>query len=78
MANQLDGWWEMSFFCRIGLHRWSFSTQLLDKPGSRIHTEIISARCRRDGCTRYGVWSLVHQEAHLAGAAAPDSPMSLA
>jgi len=78
MANQLDGWWEMSFFCRIGLHRWSFSTQFFDEPGQRTHTEIIRARCRRHGCARYGVWSLVHQEAHLAGAAAPDSPMSLA
>ena len=65
----------MSFFCRIGLHRWSFSTQLLDEPGNRIHTEIISARCRRDGCTRYGAWSLVHREVRVAGSSGHDSQM---
>jgi hypothetical protein len=64
----------MSFLCRIGLHRWSFSTQLLDEPEHRGQTEITRARCRRHGCTRYGAWSLVHREAHVAGAAAPGSP----
>ena len=68
----------MSLFCRIGIHRWSFNTQLLDEPGDRVHTEIISARCRRNGCARYGAWSLVHREAHLAGASRQKSPMRLA
>jgi hypothetical protein len=68
----------MSFLCRIGLHRWSYSTQLLDEPGDRTHTEIILARCTRHGCARYGAWSLVHREAQVAGASAPDSPASLA
>ena len=68
----------MSLFCRIGLHRWSFSTQLLDEPEQRTHTEIIRARCRRQGCARYGAWSIVHREARVVGPAASDSPVSLA
>jgi len=68
----------MSLFCRIGLHRWSFSTQLLDEPGHRTHTEIIRARCKRHGCARYGAWSLVHQEAHVIGSTTPGSPASIA
>ena len=68
----------MVFLCRIGLHRWSFSTQRLDGPGRRIHTEIVRARCRRDGCARYGSWSLVHREAHIVGPPGQDSPTSLA
>jgi hypothetical protein len=68
----------MSFFCRIGLHRWSFRSHLLDEPGHRIRTEIIRARCRRNGCTRFGTWRLVHREAHVRGSAKGDSPVSLA
>lgn len=75
----------MRFLCRIGMHRWSYSTQLLDEPDQETQTEIILARCTRDGCARYGSWSLVHREARLAGAPAPaangpapDSPASLA
>lgn len=63
----------MSLFCRIGLHRWSFNTQLRDEPGRRVYTELISARCSRDRCARYGSWNLVHREAHVAGTPPNDS-----
>ena len=63
----------MSLFCRIGLHRWSFSTQFRNEPGRRVNTELISARCRREGCTRYGAWNLVHREAHAAGSSSHGS-----
>ena len=68
----------MRFFCRIGLHRWSFSSQRLNEPGHGTHTEVVRARCRRDGCTRYGEWSLVHKEAHVQSSPGNDSPMRLA
>jgi len=68
----------MSLFCRMGLHRWSFSSELVNEPGHRTHTEIIHARCRRHGCARYGAWSLVHREAHVRGTTRNDSPVSLA
>ena len=59
----------MSLFCRIGFHRWSFSSEFLDEPWRRAQpntrTEVIRARCRRDGCTRYGDWSLIHRETHV-------------
>ena len=61
----------MSLFCRIGFHRWSFSTELLDEPRHHRRTEVIRARCRRDGCTRYNDWSLVHREAHAVVEATP-------
>lgn len=64
----------MSFLCRVGVHRWSFSARLLDEPGRRTSTEVIRARCRRRGCIRYGDWSLVHQEALLGRPVTPDSP----
>lgn len=67
----------MSFLCRVGFHRWSFSTRLLDEPGGRIYTEVIRARCRRRGCIRYGDWSLVHQEAQLGRPVTSDSPAGL-
>jgi hypothetical protein len=75
VPNQYEGWWDMSFFCRFGLHRWSFNTQLLDEPGHSVHTELISARCRREGCIRYGAWSVIHREARGAGAPGHDSQM---
>ncbi len=53
----------MSLFCRIGLHRWTFRSQFLDESEDRAETEIVWARCRREGCVRYGAWSLVHREA---------------
>jgi hypothetical protein len=68
----------MSVFCRIGLHRWSFRSQLLDEPGHSTHTEVIRARCRRRGCARYGAWRLVHREAHLPGKPADDAPAGVA
>ena len=67
MPKQSDKETGMSFFCRIGLHRWSFRSQLLDEPGHRTHTEIVRARCARDGCCRYAAWSLVHRESSLPG-----------
>ncbi len=57
----------MSILCWIGIHRWSFSTDVCDEPEHCVRTELVSARCRREGCARYGAWSLVHQEAHFAG-----------
>ena len=68
----------MSLFCRIGLHRWSFNTQLRDEPGRHVHTELISARCRREGCSRYGAWNLVHREAHIASSEGHDTRMRAA
>lgn len=68
----------MSVFCRIGLHRWSFRSQLLDEPGHDAHTEVIRARCRRRGCPRYGDWRLVHREAHLQAKRTEDAPASIA
>lgn len=53
------------FLCRIGLHRWSFSSYLLDDPGHLVHTECVRARCTRQGCTRYGAWSVVHTRTRL-------------
>ncbi len=67
----------MGFFCRIGIHHWSFSTQLLDERGHRTHTEIIRARCSRDGCAHYGTWSLVHRETYMPGAMGSDTPVRL-
>lgn len=67
----------MSFFCRIGLHRWSFRTQLLDEPGHRTHTEIVRARCTRD-CARYGTWVFVHREVSLPGSTPRDNPALIA
>ncbi len=64
----------MRFFCRVGLHRWSFSAQLLDEPGHSTHTEVIRARCTREGCARYGTWSLVHREAYPLAATGRDTP----
>ena len=79
MPKQSDKETGMSFFCRIGLHRWSFSTQLLDEPGHRTHTEIVRARCARDGCCRYATWSLVHRESSLPGSiTSRDAPARLA
>lgn len=68
----------MSFFCRIGLHHWAYRSQRLDEPRNRTHTEIISARCIRDRCPRYGAWSLVHREAYVSGPTRSDSPVHLA
>ena len=68
----------MRFYCRIGLHRWEFNTQLVDEPGHHTYTEIIHARCTRDGCVRYSEWSPVHHETSVGGPAATDSPTILA
>jgi hypothetical protein len=69
----------MKILCRIGLHRWTFNTELLDESGRHVPMEVIHARCRRTGCVRYANWSLVHREAHgVAESAAQDSPVSLA
>jgi hypothetical protein len=68
----------MSLLCRIGLHRWSFNTEIVDEPEHRTHTEIVRARCTREGCVRYGAWSLVHREAQQMAPATPDSPISIA
>ncbi len=68
----------MGFLCRIGLHRWSFNTEILHEPEHGSHTEIVSARCTREGCARYGAWTLVHREAQGGAPATPDSPISLA
>ena len=68
----------MRLLCRIGLHRWTFSTDCVDDPWRKTHTEVIRARCSREGCVRYGAWSIVHREAHVADSTTPDSPASLA
>jgi hypothetical protein len=52
--------------CEIGLHRWSFRTRQIDEKLSDTHTEVILARCRREGCRQYGQWIQVHAEAYPA------------
>ena len=72
--SPINGGDQLSALCRIGIHRWSFSTQLLDEPGHGTHTEIVTARCRRERCCRFGTWSVVHRESRLAGSvSAPGS-----
>ena len=68
----------MSFFCRIGLHRWSFASQLLDEPEHLRQTEFVRARCTRHGCARYSAWRLVHRETRATGQAAPGTPLTTA
>jgi hypothetical protein len=51
-------------FCRIGLHRWSFVSRLIDEPVSRTHTEFVYGRCRRAGCRRHGTWALMNVEVY--------------
>lgn len=70
----------MSTLCRIGIHRWSFSTQVREEPGEGGETEIIRVRCDRDDCARYGTWSVVHREtrARFAPYDAGESPFRIA
>ena len=49
----------MAVLCRIGMHRWKFTTKLLVAPGSR-RAEAVYARCSREGCTSFGEARLVH------------------
>ncbi len=68
----------MGFLCRIGLHRWSFNTEILRESEHGSHIEIVSARCTREDCPRYGAWTLVHRETQGSAPATPDSPISIA
>jgi hypothetical protein len=67
----------MSLFCRIGLHRWSFASDVRNEPGLRTHTEVIWARCSREECSRYNAWSLVHRESNRPGKAPADAPVGI-
>jgi hypothetical protein len=66
----------MGFFCRIGLHQWAFSSQVVDEPGHERRSEIVQARCRR-GCSRYGSWAVVHRERDLPGTPGHEAAPSL-
>ena len=66
----------VSLLCRIGIHRWIFDTQVVAAPDG-THTEIIHARCQRDGCTRYSAWNPVHHESTAAGPTAGETPPSV-
>lgn len=68
----------MKIICCLGLHHWSFSNYLVDDPANVRHTEYVRARCVRQGCTRYGAWSLVHMKTRANGKVGLDTPVTIA
>lgn len=52
----------MRLLCRVGLHRWEYEQNYLDRrkrSGELVHEAIVSARCRRPQCSEYGRWQVV-------------------
>ena len=54
--------------CRIGLHSWSFKSLQVDEQDFSTHTELVFARCRREGCA-HGAWVLVNIDVYAAATA---------
>jgi len=54
--------------CRIGLHGWSFKSFYVAEQDFSAHTELVFARCRREGCAQ-GAWVLVNIDVYAAATA---------
>jgi hypothetical protein len=52
----------MNVLCRIGMHRWAFTTKRVEARGGRGPVEAVYARCRRVDCRRFSEMQLVHWE----------------
>jgi len=64
----------MRLLCRVGLHRWEYEQNYLDRrkrSGELVHEAIVSARCRRD-CPTYGFWRTVNKS--HARSTSPEQP----